>query len=108
LRILLEMQQRALDDEEFCIMSSKSYAMRIRSLVPGEFNLLCSRSDNLLLGPNVDLSPEAIVKMAANEDMLRTGLGSHTLWGGTSGISRIIKANGCMDSIKALSLPSLE
>jgi hypothetical protein len=96
----LLLEKRALDDEDFFLLRSRSYATRYQCLLQQLYqNILdCSQTSRI--------TENMIVKMAVSEDLIRRGLGQNKFYCGLTDLRAILKKIGFFDSVKNLNLPT--
>jgi hypothetical protein len=97
---LLILEKRALDDEDFFLLRSRSYATRYQCLLQQLYQTIldCSQTNRI--------TENLVVKMAVSEDLIRRGLGQNKFYCGLTDLRAILKKIGFFDSIKNVNLPT--
>jgi hypothetical protein len=96
---LLLLEKRALDDEDFFLLQSRTYATRYQCLLQQLY-------ENVVDCSQISISENMIVKVAVSEDLIRRGLGQNKFYGGLNDLRAILKKIGFFESIKNFNLPT--
>jgi hypothetical protein len=96
---LFLLEKRALDDEDFFLLQSHTYATRYQCLLQQLY-------ENVVDCSQISISENMIVKVAVSEDLIRRGLGQNKFYGGLNDLRAILKKIGFFESIKNFNLPT--